>query len=188
MGRTLAEWDLDLGDEMGRRWSEGEVSLRSLEREINVAVLRAAAREAGMAPIDGEAENFYRVLTDEGVTSGTRIQARHRLENAGVDVEALESAFVSHQTVYNHLTGCLGVERDDGDRDPTTALEDRVRPMQTRMEAVASDVVAGLRSNGEVVVGDFDVFVDVSVACNDCGTRRELGEFVDERGCDCDPD
>ena len=171
---------------MADRWRTGEVSLRALERELNVAVLRAAAREAGVATLDGEVENLYRLLTDGDVTSGTRIQARRRLENDGVDVDEVTSEFVSHQTVYNHLTGCLGVERESDDGDPIAAAEDRIRPMQTRMEAVASDVVENLRSDGEVTVGEFDVFVDLSVACSDCGTRSELGEFLRDRGCDCD--
>lgn len=185
VGRVLARRGLDRHEEMAGRWRAGEVSLRALARELNVAVLRAAAREAGVATLEGEVENLYRLLTDDDVTSGTRVQARRRLESEGLDVDAVRSEFVSHQTVYNHLTDCLGVERETDDRDPVTAAEDRIRPMQTRMEAIATDVVEGLDDDGAVTVGDFDVYVDVSVACNDCGTRSELGEFLRDGGCDC---
>jgi len=91
VGRVLARRDLDRHDEMADRWRSRDVSLRSLERELNVALLRAAAREAGVATLDGEVENLYRLLTDDDVTSGTRVQARRRLENEGLDVDAVRS-------------------------------------------------------------------------------------------------
>lgn len=187
VGRVMTRWDLTgLDGEMAERWRAGEASLRTLEREFNVAVLRAAARDAGMSPLEGEADNLHRLLTDDEVTSGMRVQARRRLENDGLDVDRVLSAFVSHQTVYNHLTGCLSVERESDDRDPVAAAEDRIRPLQSRLEAVATDALESLGNDGDVTAGSLDVYVDVSVSCADCGTRRELGEFLDAGGCDCE--
>lgn len=186
VGRVIGRRDLTgMDDRLAERWRTGDASLRDLEREFNVAVLRAAARAAGGAPLDGEAENHYRLLTDDDVTGGMAVRARRRLEADGVDVEAVRSDFVSHQTVHNHLTGCRGVERDADDRDPVAAAEDRIRPLQTRLEAVATDALTGLGRDGHVAAGDLDVLVDVSVACEDCGVRRELGAFLANGGCDC---
>ena len=39
--------------------------------------------DAGMAPLDGEVENTYRLLTDSNVNTGAHTQARRRLEHAG---------------------------------------------------------------------------------------------------------
>lgn len=186
VGRVLERWNLAaLDDDMASRWRTGDASLRTLERELNVAVVRAAARESGVATLDGEAENVYRLLTDDDVTSGMRVQARRRLENDGLDVDDLTSDFVSHQTIHNHLTGCLGVEREPDDRDPVQAAEERIRPLQSRLEAVVSDSLDGLSNGGVVTLGDHDVFTEVTVSCNECGTRRELGEFLDRGGCEC---
>jgi hypothetical protein len=169
----------DLGDEMARQWASGEQSLRSLARTFNLAVLRAATERRDVASLEGETENLYRLLTDDDVTSGTRTQARNRLRRHGIDVDRLESDFVSHQTVYNHLTNCLDVEREGDDADPATAARNRVRSLQSRMEAVTTDAVGRIDGEGH------DVFVEVSVTCPDCGTRYEFGEFVDAEGCDC---
>ena len=187
VGRVIDRRDLTgMDGRLGDRWASGDASLRGLEREFNVAVLRGAARAAGAAPLDGEAENLYRLLTDDDVTGGMAVRARRRLEVEGVDVDAVRSDFVSHQTVHNHLTGCRGLERESDDRDPVKAAEDRIRPLQTRLEAVATDALAGLGRDGHVAAGDLDVFVDVSVACTDCAVRRELGAFLAEGGCRCD--
>lgn len=177
-----------MDDRLAERWQSGEASLRTLEREFNVEVLRAATRASGRSPLAGEAENLYRLLTDDDVTGGMEVRARRRLEGEGVDVDAVQSDFVSHQTVHNHLTGCLGVERDPDERDPVAAAEDRIRPLQARLEAVAADALGGLARDGSVAAGDLDVLVDVSVTCDDCGVRRELGAFLAEGGCDCDDD
>lgn len=187
VGRVINRWDLaGMNDELAERWRTGEASLRALEREFNVAVLRAAARAAGVTPLEGEAENLYRLLTDDDVTGGMRVRARRRLESEGLDVDRVRSDFVSHQTVHNHLTGCLGVERERQDRDPVATAEDRIRPLQTRLEAVASDALTGLGNDGHMTAGDLDVYVDVAVVCDDCGVRRELGAFLAAGGCDCE--
>lgn len=169
----------DLGDEMARQWASGEQSLRSLARTFNLAVLRAASERRGVASLEGEMENLYRLLTDDDVTSGTRTQARNRLRRHDVDVEQVEADFVSHQTIHNHLKNCLGVEREDDGGDPAEAARRRIRSLQSRMEAVTADAV------GRIDGGGYDVYVDVSVTCPDCGTRHEFGDFVDADGCNC---
>jgi hypothetical protein len=169
----------DFDDEMERAWTSGEESLRGLARRFNLAVLEAATERRGVADLEGEAENLYRLLTDDDVTSGTRTQARNRLRRHDVDVDQLEADFVSHQTVHNHLTNCIGAERQAAGEDPVEAARSRVRSLQSRMEAVTDDAVERIGS------GEYDVFVDVSVTCTDCGTRYEFGDFVDDPGCDC---
>lgn len=180
VGRVLARRGrTELSDELRRQWANGEQSLRDLARIFNLAVLRSATEQRGVANLDGETENLYRLLTDDDVTSGTRTQARNRLRRHDVDVESLEADFVSHQTIHNHLKNCLGVEREDDGGDPAEAARRRVRSLQNRMEAVTSDAV------GRIDGGGYDVYVDVSVTCPDCGTRHEFGEVVDSGGCDC---
>jgi len=58
--------------------------------------------------------------------------------------------------------------------------------MQTRLEAIASDIVGNLQGDSELTVGEFDVYVDLTVACSDCGTRAELGQFLRDGGCGCE--
>jgi hypothetical protein len=180
VGRVLERWnELEVGDEMATRWVAGDASLRDLAKQINVAVLESATRGTEVAPLDGEIENLYRLLTDDDVTSGTRMQARNRLERQGVDVSAVESDFVSHQTVHTHLKDCLGVERSNGDDDPEDTARRRVRSLQNRMEAVTEDALTRIDSE------ESEVVVDVTVRCRCCGSRYEFGQFVDQSGCGC---
>ncbi len=189
VGRVLDRRELDgLAGRMAERWRTGDASLRTLESEFNVAVLRAASREAGRSTLDGEAENLYRLLTGDDVTSGMRVQTRRRLEGDGLDVDRVESDFVSHQTVHKHFRDCLGVEREPDDRDPVAVAEERIRALQSRLEVVVGDALDGLRDDDALALGEYDVYSEIVATCNDCGARRELGQLLDEGGCECADD
>jgi len=185
VGRVIRDRGLEgLDRELAARWKESEASLRELAREFDIAVLETATREAGMTPLDGEVRNIYRLLTDEDVTSGMRQQCHGRLRRASVDPDEVTADFVSHQTVHSHFRDCLGVTRDH----PEPGLDDesdRVRSLQTRLEAVTSDAVARLADAGKLQIDDLDVYVDVAVVCGDCGQRTGFGELLDAGGCQC---
>jgi len=83
-----------MGAELERAWlgNTGErQSLRDLADRFNQALLMAAIRDAGMDVIDGEPANFYRLLTDDNVSAGKRIEARNRLDRAGIDWRLLDA-------------------------------------------------------------------------------------------------
>lgn len=187
VGRVIERRGLDeLDRELAARWTEGEASLRNLAREFNLEVLETATKGAGMTPLDGEVENIYRLLTDDDVTSGMRRQCRDRLRRASVDPDAVTADFVSHQTVHSHFRDCLGVTRDRPDPDVDDE-SDRVRSLQTRLEAVTDDAVSRLADAGVVQVDNFDVYVDLAVVCRDCGERTGFGDLLADGGCQCRP-
>jgi hypothetical protein len=187
VGRTATGYGLDgLDEELAERWAgDGEsVGVRELAADVNRSVLAASMREAGLSPLEGEPENLLRLLTDGEVPESRRLETRRRLEREGVDVDAVLSDTVSHQTVYNHLRDCLGVSKgSDGDR-----LERRgstLYALRSRTETVTRETLASLRDGGELDIGEFDVIVDVRVVCESCGRSRELGALLEDRGCDC---
>ncbi|WP_336003461.1 rod-determining factor RdfA [Halorientalis halophila] len=192
VGRGVERFGLaEVNDDLVRRWcGEGRErqSLRELATYFNQQLLGAAVESADEAPLSGEIENRYRLLTADDVSSGVRTQTRRRLEAAGVPVEEVESAFVSHQTVHTHLTECLGVSREAEESDPETrrrADRDRIRALQSRTEVVASDALERLRETEALALGEFDVLVDVTVLCDDCGRQHDVGTLLDQGGCDC---
>lgn len=188
VGRTAAKYGLDdLAGSLDESWVEEDESLRSLAARFNTAALRAALAESDAAPLDGEAENVYRLLTDDDVSSGMRTQARRRLEKRGLAVEELESEFVSYQTVNRHLKRCLGTEHPGPDRDPVERGADRVFALQSRTAAVTEDALARARDAGDLTLGEFDAFVDVAVTCRDCGYHASVDALLEE-GCRCDDD
>jgi hypothetical protein len=136
-----------VNDDLVRRWcgdGRERQSLRELAAHFDRRLLRSAVESADEAPLSGEVANLYRLLTDEDVSSGVRTQTRRRLEAAGVPVDEVESAFVSHQTVHTHLTECLDVSRDTAENDPADrrrADRDRIRALQSRTEVVTTDAL-----------------------------------------------
>jgi hypothetical protein len=186
VGRTAARYGLEgLDDELAERWSgEGDsVGVRELAAEVNRRVLAEAMREAGTDPLDGEPENLLRLLTGD-VPAGRRLDTRRRLERRGVDVDAVLSDTVSHQTVYNHLRGCLDVSKGTDD-DRLERRGSTLYALRNRTETVTRETLVSLRDGGELDIDGFDVIVDVRVVCESCGRSRDLTTLIEAGGCDC---
>jgi hypothetical protein len=193
VGRVIAEYELDgLGEELERRWlGDGfeRQSLRDLADLFNHRVLRRAMLDAGMDPLEGEVENAYDLLTGDDVSEGVRTQARNRLERSGVDVESLQSDFVSHQAIHTYLRKYRGAEQSEeaaGDRIERTVST--VRRLESRTVAVVENSLQTLRNAGTVRLGPFDVLVDVRVFCSDCGRQYDVVDLLERGGCDCEDD
>jgi hypothetical protein len=191
VGRVLAEYDLlELHEELPDLWlgADGDaMSLRELADHINVAVLQRAMEAAGAEPLQGEAENAYRLLTDDDVSVGVSTQQRNRLDRAGVDVETLEEDFVTHQAVHTYLTNVLDVSKDRGDdTDPVEKHEGRVQRLRSRTEAVTENSLSELTTAGALTLGEHNVAVDLQVYCRDCGSQFDVADLFRRGGCDCD--
>lgn len=164
-----------------------DASLRRLEREFNRTVLGAALEAEGYAPLDGEVENLYRLLTEDDVTGGMRVQARNRLEDHGVDIEEVQADFISYQTINRHFKNCRGFDRSTGDSGITMdAAEDRLFALRTRALEVSSQTVGQLDRSDVIDIGEFDVNLDIVVTCLDCGTQAAFSDLFSGWGCECD--
>jgi len=191
LGRVATTYDFQgLDDDLVAFWTgagDEQYSTRELATHVNQRVLEQALKDAGVALKDGEVENTYRLLTDDDVTSGTRVQTRNELERDGVPIDDVESDFVSHQTVYNHLTKCLETTLEEPDaEDRLERGEQRLGALQNRTVAVTEDTIAQLDRNDAIDIGSFDVLVSVMVTCNDCHQQYTVRELLEERACECD--
>jgi hypothetical protein len=191
VGRVLTKYDLlDLHADLPALWlgeSGEEKSLRALADHINVTLLRQAMEEAGADPLEGEAENAYRLLTDDDVSVGVSTQQRNRLEREGVDVEDLRDDFVTHQAVHTYLTEALGVSKDRTEQtDPLEKHEQRIQRLRSRTEAVTENSLSELTSAGNLALGRHNVVVDLQVFCRDCGSQFDVPTLFENGGCDCE--
>jgi hypothetical protein len=189
--RTAAAYGLsDEAERLGEYWTRDDdrYSLRELAVHFNHQLLRGAMEQAGLNPLDGEVENTYRLLTDEDVSQGMRTQARNRLQKHDIDVEQLQSDFVSYGTVRRHLKRCLDAEREsiDTNDDPAETSAQRIAALQNRTSVVTENTLSQLASAGELAAGDIDVFVDITVSCSECGMHATVQEFIDSDGCHCE--
>ncbi len=192
IARLIESYELNgRGEELEQRWiGDGyeRESLRSLADRFNSWLLENRMQDAGLTPLDGEVENTYRLLTDEGVSAGMRTQARRRLERAGIDIEELQSDFVSHQAVHTYLTKTRESERPSNKYSPEERIErdrETIKRLVSRLTAVAENTVDRLDTAEKVHVGAASVLVDVSVLCEDCGGQYTLDQLLDRGGCDC---
>ncbi|WP_224450329.1 rod-determining factor RdfA [Haloprofundus salilacus] len=193
VARVIDEYDL--GPEFGRRlerlWTgDGEErhSLRDLADRFNRRVLEAAMTAAGASTLDGEVENVYRLLTDDEVSSGMRTEARVRLEREGVDVDRLERDFVTYQAIRSYLKEYRGAEYERSDTDRVENAARSIRRLRSRATTVTEGNLDQLRSNDHITLGEFRLFVDMNVLCEECGAQYGVDELLERGGCDCRAD
>lgn len=191
LARVTAEYGLDdLDEDLAARWTGDGVerySLRELEAYVNQRVLRAAMQEAGIDPLSGEVENIYELLSDDETSEGVRIEARKRLERAGIDVEDLQKDFVSHQSIHTYLKRHLDVsyERSETPEERLDKATETILSLRNRTEAVTEGTLGTLRNAGTMSLDGFEVFVDINVACDQCGRYYEVDELLERGGCEC---
>ncbi|WP_232819780.1 rod-determining factor RdfA [Haloprofundus halophilus] len=190
VGRLIEVYDLDgLGEMLEVRWTaagDDRSSLRELATEFNRRLLESALESAGVSLLDGEVENYYRLLTDDEVTSGTRVQAERTLERHGIDVDAVKTDFVSHQAVHTYLVKYRGVSRDSsttGNR--TEKIDTNIGRLRSRTQTVTANSLESLVSAGELEVGEIDVLVDINVHCDICGETLTVDQLLADGGCGC---
>lgn len=173
-----------IDDRLADRWRDGE-SLRDLEAFFNETVLRAAMTAAGMETIDGEPSNLYRLLTDDAVTAGKRVDAESRLRRNGVSPDAVTDDFVSYQTVRTHLNDCLDVATT---RESTLTVADArgtVHKLVSRTESVTLRTIERLCGQDALSITAPSVTVSVRVACSECNDEYTFSGFLSEGTCSC---
>jgi len=190
VSRVLEEYGIEaLGKNLEAYWTgeaEERYSLRELADFINERLLEAAIERTEEEPLSGEVENVYRLLTEEDVTAGDRMEARRRLERIGVDIDALENDFVSHQAVHTYLTKYKDVAAPDESEHRSESSRETIERLRSRVQSVTQTTLRSLEKAGDVSIGDATVFVDVNVLCNDCQTQYSVTELIDRGGCDCE--
>lgn len=188
VGSAIVQYGLeDANTRLREKWtgkSDKSQSVRELTVEFNRRLVRTAMQEAGMELVEGRVENAHRLLTDDDALEAVRLQMETTLQNDGVDVDALESAFVSHQTLYRHLTSCLDASKEINQRSIEKERQ-RVNRLQNRAEAVVTDSVQRLRDGGEVDIETFEVLVSFRVSCESCGRLHDADVLLTDGGCSC---
>jgi len=139
-----------------------------------------------MSTVDGEVANIYRLLTDDEVSSGNRIEARRRLEQNGIDVDRLERDFVTYQAIRSYLKGYRGAEYENESQTARTdSVIDTIQRLKSRTRSVAEQSLDQLRGADRINLGEFRLFIDISVHCEDCNSQYGFIELVQRGGCDC---
>jgi len=184
--RLIDKYDLDVESELVGGWTreENRRSLRDLAAYFNRELLREHLDRHGATSIGTDVESLYRHLDGEGSSSGSRTRVRRQFEREGIDVDTLTEEFVSHTAIRTFLRN-RDVTRPTDDTDQVSAAATHVQRLQNRTAVVASDKLEHLRSTDRLQVGDFRVFVDVQVFCEDCQRQFDVNELFEARCCAC---
>lgn len=192
VARLIDEYDLGaaFGDELERLWTaDGDErrSLRDLADLFNRRLIESALTAAGTSTVSGEVENLYRLLTDDDVSSGMRTEARARLERDGIAVDELERDFVTYQAIRSYLTNYRDAEYEEssGNDQVETVLE-TIQRLRSRLRSITEGSLDRLRSTDRLTLGNFRLFVDVDVLCEDCGAQYGVVDLLERGGCDCE--
>jgi hypothetical protein len=190
VARLLSEYGLEgFGEELEDRWTGDGVertSLRDLADHFNKRLLERALIDAGMSALDSDVSTTYRDLTDDDVSTGVRTDTRTRLDSNGVDVDNLESDFVSYQAIRSYLTEYRGAEyRRLSDEEKVEKDLESIQRLMTRTLSVTEERIEKLTQTGRIDADGFEILLDVQVLCESCGRQYSVSEFLDERGCDC---
>lgn len=175
-----------LDDRVLRRREQEDASLRALEAYVNQRILRAAMEQAGMRVLEGDPENYHRILTNDDVMDATRNQVRRELEQEGVPLDDVLGDMVSYQTVRHHLKECLDTDTSRNDK-PTSRDKAEVtfRRLESRSERVVKRTLDRLRKHDMIDFGELDVSVSLNVTCGDCGHSYSVYETLGRRRCAC---
>lgn len=185
VGRLQSHYDLSaLNERIRRRRAEEEASLRELASFINTRVVEHAL-DAQDADVAGDAESVYRALTSEEVPPERTVRVRNELTDIDIDVESLESDFVSYQTVRSHLNDCLDIDTSRSGVETVEDAQSLIEWTRTRDERVVRTALQRLDRKGKLSLGDISVTTDVVVRCNDCGTVSSVERLLDDGGCSC---
>ena len=186
--QLLAEYDLQgLGAELEQLWTaeDDRSSLRDLAVYFNQHLVERALEDANEQVLDGEVENIYRLLTDEEVSSAERTRVRRRLERDDVDVDALESDFVTYQAIRTYLQEHRGAEYTPAETEPLEREATNLQQMRGRTAVVTEGKLEQLRENNELVLDEFRTLVNIQVVCDGCNTQFDVFELLDRGGCAC---
>jgi len=121
------------------------------------------------------------------VALGRGQKKRRELERSGIDIDAVRSDFVTHQTIYTYLTNVRDASLPDEDtEDRLERKKETVQRLAGRTQVVTESTLEELRNAEEITDREYDVFVDVRTICANCGTDYSVAELLDQGGCDCE--
>lgn len=187
--RLLDRYELDdVAAELERGWTatgEAHRSLRELADYFNRQLLAHRLQANAQQTLKGEVETLYALLTDDDVSDGDRVRARRRLEQVGVDVDALLDEFVSYQTIRRYLTDHRDATYSPAETDQVEKAIEDLQRLRGRVEAVTEGKLETLRETDRLSLGDFRVTVDVQVYCEACGTQHRVDDLLAAGGCEC---
>ncbi|ERG96883.1 rod-determining factor RdfA [Haloquadratum walsbyi] len=193
VARLIEKYELEgLGADLETRWTgdgSERMSLRDLATFFNQQLLRQALMTAdnSTGAVDNTVETIYTRLTSDAVSSGVRTDTRSRLEQRGVNVDVLESDFVTYQAIRSYLKDWRGAEYQTiSDEAKIKKDLESIQRLMSRTTSVTEERIEKLRETDRISLDEFEVLLDVQVLCQTCGDQHSVTELLEQGGCPCE--
>ena len=198
IGRAIDRYDLDgLNGELQHRRDVADASLRTLAEYINERILETALAEVetdltdvayGAVSADDALSAVYETLTSDTALADREARVRKRFEQNGIDIEEIESDWVTHPTVRSHLNDCLQIDTARTTKITAESARNTIEWARTRCARVVEQTISRLVSAGIVSIRDIEVAVTIQITCSDCGSTYRFGELLEYGSCACSAD
>ncbi|WP_267643373.1 rod-determining factor RdfA [Haloarchaeobius amylolyticus] len=191
VARLIAQYGLapEVGEDMVEQWTaEGDqrTSLRDLADQFNRRLLRAALESDGEHVRDSQVESYYRRLRHADLTAGERVELEQELAGRGVDIDQLETDFVSYQSIRTFVKNRGAEYVQAGDEAQLARDAESIERLRSRLQSVTTDRLDRLDRTDRIELGEYSLLVDVQVFCEDCGTQFDVVDLLENGGCACD--
>lgn len=169
--------------ELRRRYENEDATLHELADYINDRVT-AVALDAIDNPPDTEPGTVRAALQGEDTIPATRRDDLRAAVAGQLDIELLEGAYVSHETVRRHLNEHLDVSTSRGGFDTFDEFKEALEAYQTQYENGVESALERAARKGLIDGSDFRVF-STRIQCEHCSDTYRIKELLDAGGCDC---
>lgn len=198
VGKAIVQYELsDLNDQLIVKREEHSTSLRALADFVNQSILASAIDLDGdelventeaFGALDREEaiKSIYQVLADETASSEKRARVETRLEQYGIDLDSVRSAWVTHPTVRTHLRECLDI---DTSQTSNLVPDDGLQTIQwarSRCVSIVERTLERLVKAGHLSITDTDISLSIHVTCTVCEQTYRPTDLVRRGGCACD--
>ena len=184
--RLINKYEIEgMGEKMVSLWtSEVEKerhTLKELRHMFNQEILRSAVSAEGVDTVGGEIEFGYEALTSDDSTYSQRQDFIDRMEDKGVDIEAIQSDFIkSSATVHNYLKDVHNAEYKTKEKAGPEKAKQQVKRLQTRAETVSEGWLKTLVDGGDLPDKGYNVSVEFWVDEDETGKRISLNRLLEK--------
>jgi len=185
VGRKAEAYSLDdLNTELETRYVAEDASLRDIADYINTCIIESRLRDVD-ADITGDPASIYTALISDDVSAERRATIHDQLVFANINIDQLNSDFVSHQTARAHLRECMDVDTSRSGVDNRDDALDLIKWARERDSEIIERVVQRLRRIDELHLGNYDVSHSVRITCYDCVNSYRPKELLGRGRCEC---
>jgi hypothetical protein len=141
----------------------------------------------GGVDTDADPATVYAALmSDSGLPAQRQDSIRETLAGR-LDLERLQTDFVSHETVRKHLKNHLGIDTSRGGFESQEELREALETYQRQYRDAVEGALQRAARAGLLDGTEFRIY-QTRVECVDCSRTVRLSELIENGGCECNSD